>query len=159
MEYIQLNQTNLLQLGIKDSKGNDTGKVLTFNLKSIDLFDKYQLLIDEDKKNRNKYKLDIKTIEKKQDHRSKDKILSDNEYAKINLLKNFMKKETEIYNIFLGENGVEKLLCGRDLDWDTLSEIDTIITDVILPKIKVNLNSIEDEIKNKYSKKEDDVLE
>ena len=159
--YIQLKKNEeLLKLGIRDKDGNDTGEFLEFDLEDIELPLKLQTLIEEDKKNRAKLKNQFIVIDKKQDHKGK-KLFSANEEAKIKALNEFYRKEVEIYNILLGERGVEKLLNGRKLNWTTLAEIDEIIEQAIYPKLKVNAESIKKKIIEKYSIKEkkDDVIE
>lgn len=148
-----------LVLKIRDSKGNDTGESLRFNLQDIELPIRWQNLIEEDKKNRAYLQNQFTIIDKKQDHKGK-KLLSANEEAKIKALQEFYKKEIQIYNMFLGERGVEKLLNGREISWDTLEEIDEIIETVILPKLQINAENIKKKITEKYSnKKRDDVIE
>lgn len=161
--YIQLkNNENILKLGIRDAEGNDTGEYLEFNLEDIELPLKYQRIIEEDKKNRAYLKNQFTIIDKKQDHKGK-KLLSSNEEEKLKAMMNFYKKEVEIYNLFLGENGVQKLLNGRELSWTTLDEIDEIIVNVIIPKLEINAENISDKIMKKYSnkseKQRDDVIE
>ena len=50
--------------------------------------------------------------------------------------------------MFLGENGVQKLLHGRKIRWTTLREIDEIVAKDIFPKLKIEEKSIENKIKN-----------
>jgi hypothetical protein len=52
--------------------------------------------------------------------------------------------------MFLGENGVKKLLNGRKLGWTTLKEIDEIIEKQISPYIDVDMKKITDKVKNKF---------
>ena len=86
--------------------------------------------------------------------------MSSNEEAKLKAMNEFYKEQIELYNMFLGENGVQKLLNGRKLRWTTLNEIDEIIEKKIAPKLDITLDNITNKIKNKYSKKkEDNVLE
>ena len=87
-------------------------------------------------------------------------MLSFNEEAKLKALTKFYKEQEEIYNIFLGKDGVKKLLNGRNLRWTTLSEIDELIEKQIAPQLNVTMDDITKKIKSKYSnKKEDNVLE
>lgn len=148
-----------LVLKIRDSKGNDTGEYLRFNLQDIELPIRWQNLIEEDKKNRAYLQNQFTIIDKKQDHKGK-KLLSANEEAKIKALQEFYKKEIQIYNMFLGERGVEKLLNGREISWNTLEEIDEIINESILPLLKINADNIKKNIMEKYSNtKRADVIE
>ena len=159
---IQLKENkDILKFKIKDKNGNYTGECLQFNLEDIELPLRYQEIIEEDKKNRANLKNQFIIIDKKQDRKGK-KLLSSNEEAKIKAMQDFYKREVEIYNMFLGERGVEKLLNGRELSWSSLEEIDEIINNVIVPKLEINANNIKDKIMKKYSIKEDkrdDIIE
>lgn len=158
--YIQLKKDkNTIRFGIKDENGNDTGNFLEFNLTNIDLLEKYQKLLDGDKKNRANLRNQLAIIDKKQDHKGK-KLLTYKQEQELNAYKEFYKKEIEIYNLFLGENGVQKLLNGREMTWFTLNEINEIIEKVIYPKLKINAKNVRQEIMSKYSdKKRADVIE
>lgn len=158
---IQLKSDDILRLKIVDTEGNYTGNQLEFDLSDIELPLTYQKILEEDKRNRSYLKNQFTIIDKKEDHKGK-KLLSSNEEAKIKAMAEFFKKEKEVYNMFLGENGVEKLLNGRKLTLNTLSEIDEIIEKTILPKMEINAKSVKDKIMSKYSTKEnkrDDVIE
>lgn len=149
---------DILRLKIFDEEGNDTGNQLEFNLEDIDLPLRYQELIEQDKKNRAYLKNQFVIIEKQQDKKGK-KLFSANEEAKIKAMVEFFKKEVKVYNMFLGENGVEKLLNGRELSWTTLSEIDDIIAKNIVPKLQISAQNISDKIMKKYASNRDDVIE
>ena len=160
--YIQLKNDDTLKLKIRDTEGNDTGNYLEFNLEDIELPLRLQELNEKDKKNRIDTRNKLKILEKKQDHKGK-KLLSYKQEEEIKILQEFYKKEVEIYNMFLGENGVEKLLNGRRLSWSTLDEIDEIINTAILPKLKITEQKINEKIMKKYGAKpetkRDDVIE
>ncbi len=159
MEKIGLKNENILKLEIVDEKGNSTGEYLEFDLEDIELPFKYQEIIERLKKSRQNLKNQFVIIEKKQDHKGK-KLMSSNEEEKLKALNNFYKEQVEIYNIFLGENGVQKLLNGRKLRWTTLSEIDELIEKQIAPQLNITMDDITKKIKSKYSnKKEDNILE
>lgn len=159
MEKIGLKNENILKLEIVDEKGNSTGEFLEFDLEDIELPFKYQEIIERLKKSRQNLKNQFTIIEKKQDHKGK-KLMSSNEEEKLKALNNFYNEQVEIYNIFLGENGVQKLLNGRKLRWTTLTEIDELIEKQIAPQLNVTMDDITKKIKSKYSnKKEDNILE
>lgn len=150
-EYaIKLNKKETLKLNIFDSEGNDTGEYLEFDLEDIELPLRYQELIEKDKKNKENLRNQLLIIEKRQDVKGK-KLLSKNEEDKIRALNNFFIKEVEVYNMFLGPRGVEKLLNGRKFTWTTLQEIDEIIEKQISPHLNVNIQKITDKVKEKYS--------
>ena len=159
VQKIGLKNENILKLEIVDETGNSTGEFLEFDLEDIELPFKYQEIIERLKKSRQNLKNQFTIIEKKQDHKGK-KLLSFNEEAKLKALTKFYKEQEEIYNIFLGKDGVKKLLNGRNLRWTTLSEIDELIEKQIAPQLNVTMDDITKKIKSKYSnKKEDNVLE
>lgn len=146
---IKLNKDNILRLKIQTNEGIDTGEVLEFQLDDIELPLKYQELLEKSKKNREHLKNQITIIEKRQDVKGK-KLLSKNQEDEVKALNDFFNKEKEVYNMFLGDNGVEKLLNGRKMSWTTLKEIDIIIGEQIVPYMKENAKSITEQIKEKY---------
>lgn len=158
---IQLKQAkDVLRLKIKDENGNDTGNFLEFNLGDLDYLLVLQDMMEADKKNRAYLKNQYDIIDKKEDHKGK-KLFSSNEEAKIKATNEFYKKEAEIYDMFLGKDGVKKLLNGRKLTLARLDEIDEIIEKAILPKLQIKAEDIKKNIMEKYSNKErrDDVIE
>ena len=156
---IKLNKDNVLRLKIVTDKGEETGEYLEFDLEDIELLLKYQDLIEQDKKNKEHLRNQLIIIDKKEDVKGKG-LLTRNEEEKIKALNEFFKEEEKVYDMFLGENGVKKLLNGRKLGWTSLSEIDEIIEKQIAPYLNLNMKSITDKIKTKYSQVEQsDVLE
>ena len=147
---IQLKKnTEVLRLKIKDEDGNDTGNFLEFNLGDLDYLLILQDMMEADKKNRAYLQNQYTIIDKKQDHKGK-KLFSENEEAKIKATNEFYKKEAEIYDMFLGKDGVKKLLNGRKLGWTSLQEIDEIIGKQIAPYLDLKMEKIADKIKGKY---------
>lgn len=148
--FIQLNKGDVLRLEIRTSDGKSTGEFLEFDLEDIELPLKYQELIEKDKKNKENLKNQFLIIDKRQDVKGK-KLMSKNEEDKIKALNDFFKKEEEIYNMFLGENGVKKLLNGRKLGWTSLSSIDEIIEKQIAPHLDLSMESITKKVREKYN--------
>lgn len=158
--YIQLGKSESLKLGIKDDKGEPTGEYLEFNLEDIELPLRYQEMIEADKKNKNWIRNQLVIIDKREDVKGK-KLMSKNEEDKIKAFNEFYKKEVEIYNMFLGKNGVQKLLNGQPITWTSLQAIDEIIENQIVKYIDFDMKRITDKIKTKYgksTKKDEDVL-
>lgn len=147
--FIKLNKDNILRLGIQTSDGKDTGEVLEFDLEDIELPLRYQELLEKDKKNKEYLRNQMLIIEKRQDVKGKI-LLSKNEEDKLKALNDFFKKEAEIYNMFLGKDGVKKLLNGRKLGWTSLQEIDEIIDKQISPYIDIRMDKITEKVKQKY---------
>lgn len=148
--FIKLNKNSVLRLGIKTDEGEDTGEILEFDLEDIELPLRFQELVEQDKKNKMWLKNQFFIIEKRQDVKGK-KLLSKNEEDKIKALNEFFKKEVEVYDMFLGKDGVKKLLNGRKLGWTTLNEIDEIIEKQIKPYLDLDFKKMTDRIKEKYS--------
>ena len=148
-DFIQLKKDSILRLGIKTNDGKDTGEYLEFDLEDIELPLRYQELLEKDKKNKENVRNQMLIIDKRQDVKGK-KLMSKNEEDKIKALNEFFKKEVEIYNMFLGDNGMQKLLNGRKLGWTSLQEIDEIIEKQITPYLDLSMTKITDKVKEKY---------
>lgn len=147
--FIQLNKGNELRLKIKTDEGEYTGEELVFDIEDIELPLKYQELVEKDKKNKEALRNLFLIIDKREDIKGK-KLLSKNEEDKIKAINDFFKKEIEVYNMFLGERGVEKLLNGRKIGWTTLQEIDEIIDKQIAPYLQTSMEDITKKVKEKY---------
>jgi len=157
---IKLNKKDTLRFNIITDKGEKTNEYIEFDLEDIELPLKYQELLERDKKNKENLRNQMLIIDKRQDVKGK-KLLSKNEEDKIRVLVDFFKKEVETYNIFLGENGVQKLLNGRKIGWTTLQEIDEIIEKQIMPHYDLDMGRITEKVKEKYSqavKRNEEVL-
>ena len=151
---IKLNKSDVLTLKIQTEDGKDTGEYLEFDLADIELPLRYQELIEKDKKNKENLKNQMLIIDKREDVKGK-KLLSKNEEDKIRALKDFFVKEVEVYNMFLGPKGVEKLLNGRKFTWTTLQEIDEIIEKQIAPHLDISMDNITQKVKEKYAEARD----
>ena len=147
--FIQLKKDNVLRLRIKDSDGNDTGNMLVFDLEDAELFIRYHELIVKEKKNRVWINNQFLIIDKKQDHKGK-KLLSSNELAKLEAVNEFFKREKEVLDMFLGDGGVDKLLNGRKMGWTSLQEITEIITEQIAPYFDKTMENITEKVKEAY---------
>ena len=156
-DEIKLSKSNELRLKIKTDDGKDTGEYLTFDLEDIELPLRYQEMIEKNKKNRDWLKKELVIIEKRQDVKGK-KLLSKNEEDKFKAVNKFFNQEVEIYNMFLGDNGVQKLLNGKKLGWTTLLEIDEIILNQILPYIENKVKDLENKVIEKYTFENKEVI-
>ena len=154
---IKLSKSNELRLKITTDTGEDTGNELLFDLEDITLSLKYQDMIERDKRNRDWLRKEFIIIDKRQDVKGK-KLLSKNEEDKLKAINKFFKEEVEVYNMFLGENGVEKLLNGRKLGWTSLQEIDDIIANQIVPYFDKKAKDIENKIIDKYKLDKEEVI-
>lgn len=148
--FIQLKEDNILRLEIIDKEGKSTGNHLEFDLDDIEKPLIYQKMTQISKRNKDILRNEFVIIEKRQDVKGK-KLFSKNEEDKIRALQKYFRDEAENLNMFLGENGVQKLLCGRKLGWTTLGEISEIINKQIAPHLDKQKVNIEQRIKELYS--------
>ena len=154
---IKLSKSNELRLKITTDDGKPTGEYLTFDLEDIELQLRYQEMVERDKKNKDWLQKELVIINKRKDVKGK-KLLSKNEEDKLKAINKFFNEEIEIYNMFLGENGVQKLLNGRRVGWTTLAEIDEIIEKQILPYFEKKAKEIEERVMNKYKIENKEVI-
>lgn len=147
--FIQLNKDDTLRLKIKTFDGKETGEYLEFDLGDIELPLRYQELLEKDKKNKEWLKNQLMIIDKRQDVKGK-KLLTKNQEDQVKAFNEYFRRQEEVYNMFLGENGVRKLLNGKRFTWSTLDEIDKIIEKQIVPYLDMNMNKIAEKVKEKY---------
>ena len=147
---IQVKNDKVRRLKIVDINGEPTGDYLEFQIDDIELPLKYQEIQEQIKKNPMWIKNQLSLIKKRPDVKGK-KLMSKNEEDIIKAINEFYKKQEQVYNMFLGKDGIKKLLCGRKMSWETFSEVDEIIEKQILPYINQDAESLIDRITKKYS--------
>lgn len=157
---IQFKRENVLKLKLKNEMGEDTGEYLEFDLEDIELPLRYQQALEEHKKNYNSLKNQLLIISKKEDHTGK-KFLSSNQEASLIALSEFYKKEIKIMDLFLGEGKTQMILDKVMRRKPYLTMFNDIMESIeeVSDLFNVGYSSIEDKIKEKYSKVEDNVLE
>lgn len=157
---IQFKRENVLKLKLKNEMGEDTGEYLEFDLEDIELPLRYQQALEEHKKNYNSLKNQLLIISKKEDHSGK-KLLSSNQEASLIALSEFYKKEIKIMDLFLGEGKTQMILDKVMRRKPYLTMFNDIIESIeeVSDLFNLGYSSIEDKIKEKYSKVEDNILE
>ena len=157
---IQFKRENVLKLKLKNEIGEDTGEYLEFDLEDIELPLRYQQALEEHKKNYNSLKNQLLIISKKEDHTGK-KFLSSNQEASLIALSEFYKKEIKIMDLFLGEGKTQMILDKVMRRKPYLTMFNDIMESIeeVSDLFNLGYSSIEDKIKEKYSKVEDNVLE
>lgn len=153
MNTINVTDDDVLRIEITKN-GEKTGEYLEFDVEDVELPLRYQEMLEMHKKNMETLRNKLLVIEKKQDVKGK-KWMSRNEEETVKVTKEFFEKEVEVYNMFLGENGVQKLLCGRKLGWLTLDKIDEIIDKSILPYLDLSFKGLKEKIIHKYEDAKD----
>lgn len=157
---IQFKRENVLKLKLKNEMGEDTGEYLEFDLEDIELPLRYQQALEEHKKNYNSLKNQLLIISKKQDHSGK-KLLSSNQEASLIALSEFYKKEIKIMDLFLGDGKTQMILDKVMRRKPYLTMFNDIMESIeeVSDLFNLGYSSIEDKIKEKYSKVEDNILE
>lgn len=157
---IQFKRENVLKLKLKNEIGEDTGEYLEFDLEDIELPLRYQQALEEHKKNYNSLKNQLLIISKKEDHTGK-KFLSSNQEASIKALSEYYQKEMKAMDLFLGDGKTQMILDKVMRRKPYLTMFNDIIESIeeVSDLFNVGYSSIEDKIKEKYSKVEDNVLE
>ena len=158
---VQIKRIDSIKLKLVNEQGEATGEYLYVKVKDVEAPIRLQKLYDDTIKITNEFRDKIKIIEKKQDHEIKGKIFTANQQAQYEALKEYYKKRVDIYNMFLGENGVQKLLNGQQITWDAFDWLDEVIDKQIVPHIDTTFKGMINKIREKYKVniKENDVLE
>lgn len=149
VDFIQLKKDSILRIGIKDSKGNDTGEHLEFDLEDIELPLRLNECEAKHRKNLESLRNQFVIIDKKEDKKGKF-VLSWKEEEKLKAVQEFYKREMQALDLFLGEGGTKKLLNGRKPYYSMYEDISEMLAP-ILPKLKLRADDIADKIKAKYS--------
>lgn len=163
MEYIKLKERkDILKLGFQDENGkvikdeNNREIYIEFDLGDIELPLKYNKCVNQIEQARKNLKTQFIIIDKKQDHKGKQ-LLSSNEVEKVKATKQFYKDMEVAMDLFLGQGGTRKFLNGKNPYWEMWDDIDEILKPHY-DKLKLTINDMTDRIKNKYKVTESDVL-
>ena len=160
MESIQLKQDNLLKIGIKNAEGKDTGEIITIDLEDIELPLKAQKSEEMIKNNNRWLQAQRVMIEKRPDKKGK-KLLSANDEALLKTVNEYYKRQTEAYELVLGQGSIKKILCGREMYITFFSDLEEQMKK-LRPKLNQNVVDIKTKIKSiteKYGQKDSDVME
>lgn len=163
MEYIKLKERkDIFRLGIIDEKGNivkdDKGNevCLEFDLADIELPLRYNKCVNSIDSSRRNLRNQFLIIDKKQNHKGKQ-LLSSNEEAKAKALMMFYKEAEDAMDLFLGKGGTKKFLNGRKPYWEMFDDLSETI-EPYMDKMQLTIDDMTARIKNKYKVKESDVL-
>lgn len=160
LKIVLNNSEDIKRFYVYTKDGKKTGEHLDFDLEDIELIDRLDRIYNKILKNQQWIKNEMAVIDRKQDFKKKNSLMSNNEKLKYEAIKKYYNEQRNAFDLFLGENGVEKLLYGRKFEWGTLNEISEIISNQIYPQLKISMKNITEKVKEKYKKPiENDVLE
>ena len=160
LKIVLNNSEDIKRFYVYTKDGKKTGEHLDFDLEDIELIDRLDRIYNKILKNQQWIKNEMTVIDRKQDFKKKNSLMSNNEKLKYEAIKKYYNEQRNAFDLFLGENGVEKLLYGRKFEWGTLNEISEIISNQIYPQLKISMKNITEKVKEKYKKSiENDVLE
>ena len=131
--------------------GKETGEYIEINLEGISMLDKIDQFYHDYPKNRKWIRDELLIIQKKQDFTKKGQLMSNNQRLEYEAVKIYYQMQKQGFDLFLGTGGVDKLLYGRDLEWDTIEEIEKIISEQIIPDLDVSMENIKNKIIKKYN--------
>lgn len=144
---------------ITTKEGKETGEYIEINLEGLGILDRIDQFYHDYPKNRKWIRDELLIIQKKQDFTKKGQLMSNNQRLEYEAVKKYYNMQKNTFNLFLGENGVDKLLYGRELEWDTIEEIEKLISEQIIPQLDVTMNKISDKIIKKYNVSKEDAEE
>ena len=155
MEYIQLKPSSVKRFGIRTADGIDTGEYIEIDIEDLEMPKKADICNKKHLENVRELNNQRLIINKKQDHKGKDELYSDNEKALIDAVQEFYKKEEEALDEFLGKGATRKLLAGRKPYVSMYDDINEYIEQIV-PVLKESQQNLIERIKSKYSKEEED---
>lgn len=158
-DFIQFKKANIINIGIKDEKGNILDGKLTFDLEDIELPLRYQEMLEQHKKNESYIHNQFIIIDKKEDHKGK-KLLSSNTEEKLKALSEYYKRDMKALDLFLGEGKTQMILdlMGRNPYYTMFDDFGEMLKPII-PVFEKNLDNTEKSIVEKYSQSDESVLE
>lgn len=161
MDYIQLKERDVFKIGIRDVNGNakkdENGNELCiiFDLEDIETPANYSKCVYKAEKAQDILVQKLAVIEKQQDSKGRG-IMTKNEEDKYNALREYYKNVEEALDMFLGKGGTEKIF-GK-VRYLTMFQDFVDMMKPIMPKLKINSESIQEQIRKKYSQKSESII-
>ena len=155
MDYIQLKPSSIKRFGIRTADGVETGESIEIDIEDLELPKRADACNKKHIENVKKLNHQITIINKKQDHKGKDELYSDNEKALMKAVYEFYKEEEEALDEFIGEGATKKLLAGRKPYVSMYEDINSYMEQIV-PVLQESQNNLIDRIKSKYGKQEED---
>lgn len=150
MEKLRINRKDIYTIEV-----NDKGDTIEFDLGDIELPYKFQRAVDKVRSIQNKLKGKIAIIEKQQDKKDKNHILSKNEDAMLKVWKECFSEMRAAMDEFLGAGGCDKIFGETnyiDMFNDLFDAFNSKDENGLshLDKMKISREGMIDRIKQKY---------
>ncbi len=162
MDYIKLKERkDIVRLGIQDENGkilkdkNGNEVVIEFDLGDIELPLNYNRCINQINEAYRRLKGKLIMIDKKQDSKGKNSLLSKNEEEKVKAMHQYYKEMEESTDLFLGKGGTRKFLNGRKPYFEMFDHVSKAL-EPYMPKLNLTVDAMANRIKNKYNLKENE---
>lgn len=151
-----MNQLRIKRSSIYTIEVNDKGETIQFDLEDLELPFKLDEAYRKVNKIANAVKAKRLIIEKKEDIKSPDGIMSSREREIMLLYKESFKQMREAMDCFLGEGGCQKIFG----DVNYLTMYDDLLEELKphIKKMNLNVGSVIERIEKKYSDSSDNVL-
>ena len=151
MESLRIERKDIYTIEV-----NDNGDTIEFDLVDIELPFKCDRAFSEVDRIKNELKAKLVIIDKQQDHKLKDRVMTANEAARIEAYKEAYIAMRSAMDIFLGEGACQKIFGDRNY-------LDMFIdlADALAPhlkKMEISTDGIAKRIEAKYGKNDDGVL-
>ena len=156
-DFIQIKEENVIRVGIKNSKGEDTGLVIKFDLQDINLPLRINKMEAMHKKNLSVLRQQAAALDKQEDKKCKF-LLSYKTEKKLELLKEHYEKEMQAIDCLIGEGMTRNILNSLDRE-PYYNMFDDIVEPLepIFEKLDKSANDLIDKIEKKYGVNIDDV--
>ena len=158
--FIKLEGSNdTKKFWITTKEGKETGEYIEINFEGLGIIDRLDKFYHDYPKNRKWIRDELLIIKKKQDFTKKGDLMSNNQRMEYEAVKKYYNMQKDTFDLFLGKGGVDKLLYGRELEWETIEEIQKIIVEQMIPQLDVTMENITNKIIKKYNVSKEDVEE
>lgn len=149
---IKLKDEGVVKVPIVNSKGEETGDEIVFDLEDLRLPFKLNKCKMEHEAN---YKLAMEKLDKIENAELEESvedgsIATQKELLALEVMEEFFEKEMKTLDYFLGEGGTKKLLGGRRPYLTMFDDIEEML-EPIYPLLDKSYEKSVDKIKNKYS--------
>lgn len=150
-----MNQLRINRKDIYEIEVNERGETIKFHLGDISLPFKLEKAYNEVGKIQNKLRSQLMIIDKQQDSKGKNDLMTKNQRAKMNAWDNAFKDMRKAMDLFLGEGGCQKIFGDQnylEMFDDLFEELDKPQEDGLshLQKMKLSDEAIVQRIEDKY---------